>query len=249
MEGTMADSRLIMTIAGLELYLFRDLRTSFPPHLHAEPLAGILLSGSRLFCYGSKQRLLKAGGAIVLPAFMPHSCQPATQARTDWLCLLLRQTEASNFEPVFTDDAPLASMLAKIGADLMQAQKPEEGDLFAIREIVLSLPEQSRATGARSSSGITERRRQHPAELDNPANLDKFQFLRTFRATNGLTPSRYHDSMRLLKARELLQKGIGLADCSVAAGYYDQSHFSRRFKSALGVTPGAYQHAWRAPLC
>lgn len=251
----MADSRLILTIAGLELYLFRDLRASFPAHLHADPLAGILLTGQRMFQYGSRQRILKAGEAIALPAFMPHSCHAATDDRTDWLCLLLRRTIASDFEPIFTTASPLARMLLKIGAALALDRKPAEAHILAIRNYVLSLPEQSHPLPATRFNSLATRLRQRPEEKEclarmaAMANLDKFRLMRAFRAAKGLTPCRYRDSMRLLRAQELLQKGFALADCSAEAGYYDQSHFSRRFKAALGVTPGAYQQAWQAPQC
>lgn len=251
----MADTRLILTIAGLELYLFRDLRASFPAHLHADPLAGLLLCGSRLFTYGSRQRLLKAGEAIALPPFMPHSCQPATADRTDWLCLLLRDTKAHDFEPVITSSAPLAPTLVKIASAIVRGGQPAPADIFSIRNFVLALPARPSMPPSTQFNFLAARLRQRPAENECLAhmaamgNMDKFRLLRSFRAAKGLTPHRYRNSMRLAKAQELLQKGIALADCSAETGYHDQSHFSRRFKEALGVTPGAYQQAWRSPLC
>lgn len=249
----MADSRFILAIAGLELYFFRDLRASFPAHLHADPLAGILLRGSRLFGYGSSQRLLKAGDAVVLPAFMPHSCEPSTTERTDWLCLLLRRTKARNFAPVFTASSPLAKTLIRIGAAIREEQRPAEADALTIRQIVLSLPEQPQQAPRFENLAVSLRIRS--AENDSLASLaatvrlDKFQLVRAFRAAQGLTPCRYRACMRLLYAQELLRQGLALAECSATAGYYDQSHFSRRFKAALGVTPGAYQQAWLGPIC
>lgn len=251
----MADSRFILTIAGIELYFFQDLRASFPAHLHADPLAGILLSGSRLFRYGSSQRLLKAGDAIILPAFMPHSCEPSTAERTDWLCLLLRRTKARNFAPVFTDSSPLAKALIRLSAAITQEQRPAEADALVIRQLVLSLPEQPQPAESTRFKSLAASMRMRCAEnaslarLAATARLDKFQLIRAFRAAQGLSPCRYRACMRLLKAQELLRQGLTLADCSTAAGYYDQSHFSRRFKAALGVTPRAYQQAWLAPIC
>lgn len=251
----MADSRLILTIAGLELYLFRDLRAPFPAHLHADPLVGILLSGKRLLQYGTRQRLVKAGEAVALPAFMPHACQPATPAQTDWFCLLLHKTNARNFEPLFTETDPLAGALIKIGTMLAQAQTPSAKEVLGIKDFILSLPPRPSLPAAQRFESLAARLRKQPAEnaclaqMAAMAQMDKFRLLRAFRNSNGISPCRYRDNMRLLRAQELLQSGTPLAACASETGYYDQSHFSRRFKATLGVTPGAYQQAWRASLC
>jgi AraC-like DNA-binding protein len=44
-------------------------------------------------------------------------------------------------------------------------------------------------------------------------------------------------------AQGRLQAGVELAALAAELGFSDQSHFTRVFKSVVGVTPGAYQHA------
>jgi len=41
-----------------------------------------------------------------------------------------------------------------------------------------------------------------------------------------------------------IARGISLADAAYAAGFADQSHMTRHFKSRFGLTPGRY-----AALC
>lgn len=43
-------------------------------------------------------------------------------------------------------------------------------------------------------------------------------------------------------ARELIARGASLADASAGAGFADQSHLTRQFKRAYGLTP----NRWRA---
>jgi AraC-like DNA-binding protein len=41
-------------------------------------------------------------------------------------------------------------------------------------------------------------------------------------------------------ARTLLIDGVPAAQAALEAGFFDQSHLSRHFKSIYGVTPGRY---------
>jgi AraC family transcriptional regulator len=41
--------------------------------------------------------------------------------------------------------------------------------------------------------------------------------------------------------RLLREQGPSLADVAAAAGFADQSHFTRQFRRATGMTPGEYR--------
>ena len=82
-------------------------------------------------------------------------------------------------------------------------------------------------------------------DLAAAAGLSPFYFQRTFRRTTGLPPHAYLNQMRLDRVRALLQKGEPPAEIAAELGFVDQSHLSRRFKSAFGVTPGQYARAHR----
>ena len=45
--------------------------------------------------------------------------------------------------------------------------------------------------------------------------------------------------------RELLKPRESLADIAIAAGFYDQSHFARTFKTLTGMTPTEYRSSYR----
>jgi AraC-like DNA-binding protein len=45
--------------------------------------------------------------------------------------------------------------------------------------------------------------------------------------------------------RELRASGLPIADIAIAAGFYDQGHFSRTFKRLVGLTPSAYRRRYR----
>ena len=65
-----------------------------------------------------------------------------------------------------------------------------------------------------------------------------------FRACFGTSPHRYLIGGRLDRVQAEIARGISLADAAYAAGFADQSHMTRHFKSRFGLTPGRY-----AALC
>jgi AraC-like DNA-binding protein len=76
--------------------------------------------------------------------------------------------------------------------------------------------------------------------LSEAAGLSRYYFLRLFRKHTGLPPHTYLTQLRVQRAKSLLQAGRPILETALATGFTDQSHFNRRFKRLVGVTPGAY---------
>lgn len=69
---------------------------------------------------------------------------------------------------------------------------------------------------------------------------------RTFRAHLGLSPGDYARQRRLERATDLmLRPNASLTDVAHAAGYADQSHLTRDFVRAAGLTPAKFRAALR----
>jgi AraC family transcriptional regulator len=70
---------------------------------------------------------------------------------------------------------------------------------------------------------------------------------RTFRKSYGCTVGDYLRRARLERAvEELGDEQKSLAEIALAAGFYDQSHFTRAFKAHLGTTPSRFRAALRS---
>lgn len=81
------------------------------------------------------------------------------------------------------------------------------------------------------------------------AGVHPVHLARTFRRAYDTTFSSYLRSVRLDFAREqLTTTSIPLAAIAVAAGFCDQSHFSRLFRRDTGLTPAAYRAEIRSGL-
>jgi len=81
-------------------------------------------------------------------------------------------------------------------------------------------------------------------DLERASGLDRFTLARHFRRRVGTSPYRYLIMRRLDKARADISRGLDLCDAAAANGFADQSHFSRQFKQAYGISPGK----WRSLL-
>lgn len=80
------------------------------------------------------------------------------------------------------------------------------------------------------------------ADLADQANLSPSQLHREFSRLFGITPNRYIREVRVGVARHLLESSqMPISQIANDSGFYDQSHFSRQFKSSTGLTPGEYR--------
>ncbi|RVU86104.1 AraC family transcriptional regulator [Leucothrix sargassi] len=79
------------------------------------------------------------------------------------------------------------------------------------------------------------------AELAKLCGLSPFYLARLFAKSTGLPPHAYQNQRQIQYAKHQLLQGSKPTDIAAACGFTDQSHFSRHFKKAFGITPGAYQ--------
>lgn len=75
--------------------------------------------------------------------------------------------------------------------------------------------------------------------------LSEYHFARMFQTSFGLPPHRYVLARRLAHACRLLRHSrLALGEVALACGFASASHFSNRFRQALGATPGQYRAAF-----
>jgi AraC-like DNA-binding protein len=84
-------------------------------------------------------------------------------------------------------------------------------------------------------------REQTPAStLEQITGTDRFTIARHFRRAFGTSPDRYRTLRRLALARSAIERGLPLAEAAFDAGFSDQSHMTRQFKRAYGMTPARW---------
>lgn len=82
-------------------------------------------------------------------------------------------------------------------------------------------------------------------DIANAAGLSRYHFLRLFTAAKDMSPYAFLLHRRLQLAKQHITAGGSLANAALSAGFSDQSHMSRRFKAAYGITPRQFQKAVR----
>jgi AraC-like DNA-binding protein len=82
--------------------------------------------------------------------------------------------------------------------------------------------------------------------LEAVTGLTRYNLARQFRIMCGTSPYRYLLMRRLNFARQQLDQSRSLVEVAIEAGFADQAHFSRIFKSTFGITPARYR-ALREP--
>jgi AraC-like DNA-binding protein len=132
------------------------------------------------------------------------------------------------------DDLAHTGIVAALAALLEAAsgRSPRRGTLAIaavsrVRDLIAACPARSLAA----------------CELERLCGLDRWTLARQFRTLFGVSPSRFRTHRRLDHARRLLASGTPLAAAAIDAGFADQSHMSRQFKRAYGLTPAAWRSA------
>jgi AraC family transcriptional regulator len=80
-------------------------------------------------------------------------------------------------------------------------------------------------------------------DLASCVHLSSYHFARLFKASTGLPPHQYVITRRIERAKQLLRGGdeLSLAQVAARVGFWDQGHFTRRFKGLVGVTPKRFR--------
>jgi AraC family transcriptional regulator len=80
--------------------------------------------------------------------------------------------------------------------------------------------------------------------LASLTGLSASQFGRAFKVSTGTTPHKWHLAARIEYAKLLLaDQSKRLVDIALDAGFSEQSHFTRAFTAANGLSPNAWRHS------
>jgi transcriptional regulator GlxA family with amidase domain len=82
-------------------------------------------------------------------------------------------------------------------------------------------------------------------DMARAVNLTSFHFCHLFKAQTGSSPARYLKTLRLERARELLETTrLNVKEIRSLVGLNDESHFARDFRATYGLTPQQHRERY-----
>jgi AraC-like DNA-binding protein len=237
---------------------------SFPRHTHEQFGIGVILSGAQKSASGRGPVEAGAGDVITVNPGEVHYGIPIGDAGRSWHMLYLdprlaadvmadiSEGRSSAFEfaqPVIRDLRPAALFQA-----LFHAMTEGSSDIQRDEALLLLLAQAQgelvvRPAAPAPIAAARELIDTDPvapitlADLALASGLSQFQLVRGFARATGLTPHAYLMQRRVHLARRLITQGTALAEAAAASGFADQSHMTRHFVRAYGISPGAYAAA------
>jgi AraC-like DNA-binding protein len=235
---------------------------AYAMHRHDTYAIGRTLAGVQSFSYRRNQRNSLPGNTLILHPDEPHDGRAGTEEGFQYRMIYV---EPALFQDVLggralpfleggvTTDPRLAGATSTLLQHVGYTLEPlEQSD--ALAELVNALAAVT-GTPARSSKGnffAAQRARDYLHancarvvtldELEAATGRDRWSLSHDFRKFYGTSPYRYLTMRRLDAVRHMLLAGTSLADAAAAAGFADQSHMTRHFSKAFGLTPGRWLH-------
>ncbi|WP_026703577.1 AraC family transcriptional regulator [Flavobacterium soli] len=85
-------------------------------------------------------------------------------------------------------------------------------------------------------------------ELSALANINKFGFVKKFKASTGMTPMHYILMKKIFSSKKLLDQNTDLTEIAYHYNFTDLAHYSKTFKRFIGVSPTKYKDEFSKKL-
>ena len=251
---------------GLEIVETSGLKSGYAPHNHDSYVVGLTRHGVQRFRYRGEEQEAVRGQAFVLHPGETHDGRPGTENGYGYRSIHISPHHVADaagghhlpfVKDVVSSDQRLAAGIAR----LLKAENMGRGDP-EITEILADLAETFQHLSGQDTRQdleryqIIRRVREHlhtawrsdirMADLEREHGLSRYAIARQFRRYFGVSPSRYVILRRLDRAKHLIAERKSLADAAYAAGFSDQSHMTRHFLYAFGMTPGRWRNLSRS---
>ena len=229
-----------------------------PRHSHERAYFCFVLRGTFTESYGQQSHVRKPAMLIFHPPGEPHSDYFQTEVH----CFNVQIDAHWHQQPIGLDQSvsfhggPLSYLATKIYREFREMDQVSG---LAIEGLALEMI--AEATRAINNSEHTSQpwlaqardmlhahfaERLTIAHLAAAVGVHPTHLARAFRRRHRRTVGEYVRQLRIeFACRQLSSSDTPLSEVAIAAGFFDQSHFSRTFKLITGMSPAAYRQAFR----
>ncbi|AIQ65496.1 AraC family transcriptional regulator [Paenibacillus stellifer] len=255
----------------VEVYHFQGIMQKFPNHFHEYYVIGFIEKGQRLLSCKNKEYTIEPGDLLLFNPRDNHACEQIDGQTLDYRCINIQpeimskaicEITGKEYLPYFTSQVVFHSDLVVVLRELHQMLMEEESDFrkeeiffFLLEQLVEEYTEQAVPAGNTEQSmearAICDFLENHYMEnitlndLCKLTGLSKYYLLRSFTKQKGISPYSYLETIRIDKAKKMLEQGILPIDVALQTGFTDQSHFSNFFKKFIGLTPKQYMNIFK----
>ena len=251
----------------IEAYCFQGIMQKFPNHFHEYYVLGLIESGQRYLSCKNREYTIEPGDLLLFNPRDNHTCAQIDGKALDYRCLNI-QTETmgravleitgKEEQPYFTSQvifqSELVSLLKELQLMIMQEEqdfRKEEIFFFLLEQLLpeyteqdVPFPKMEQSAETKAICEFLEKNYMNNITLNDLSDLtglSKYYLLRSFTKQKGITPYSYLETIRIHKAKQLLEQGLPLIEVALQTGFADQSHFSNFFKKYIGLTPKQYR--------
>lgn len=228
---------------GIELVISENSPHSYPLHNHISVfIIGMVLNGEIKLKIANKSYNYKLRQIFIIPPYIPHEIKSLNSYSLLSICInknLLKKKGIAGIQKIISPilenilrskkisqkEADLLSNGLKILEKYTNIDKDRDRELEKVKKYLEIFPENILTID----------------EMADIAFSSKFNFIRKFKKSIGLTPHQFQIQNRIRKARKLLEKLSITTEVALNTGFYDQSHFIRNFKKIVKMTPLEYQ--------
>ena len=233
---------------------------AFDPHRHDTYAIGRTVAGVHRFNYRGESKLCLPGETMIVHPDESHDGCAGSEAGLRYRGVyvppsLVQQIVKGKPLPFFkagvTQDPRLAAaadaLFDTLGDELDSLA--EDDALYTFVTTLAELAGQPPGRTAHHFAAAARAREYIDDNLDRPITLDdladcagrdRWSLSNDFRMFFGTSPHRYLTLRRLDRVKALTQAGLALSDAAIDAGFFDQSHMSRHFKKAFGISPSRW---------
>jgi AraC-like DNA-binding protein len=251
-----------------ELKVCDAAHVSLKRHYHEEFSVGLVEMGASKVWHEGRQGEVAPENLVLIPPGVFHACNPYDKARWRYKMLFAAPAWVAASLPGGRGKTVLRQgvrclparacgrLMAEAAGRLMAPATPldRESGVLALFAALLGDDGQDGRQG--KTGGERDRLKQvreylHShfldrvtlADLEEVSGLSKYYVVKLFRKEYGVPPHVYQTMLRVNFAEKELRRQRELAAVAQDAGFYDQSHFTKTFRSHVGVTPEVYQKA------
>ncbi|MCW7538049.1 AraC family transcriptional regulator [Aquabacterium sp. A7-Y] len=262
------------SLPGVTLLKARFMRHAFERHSHDTYSIGVTTGGVQSFNCRGRRHDSCPGNVILFNPDEPHDGQSGSERGFEYAILYLspdtlnrladervKGSAGRYFRSTVVEDLPAGQEVLRAVKAAGQSQESLRAEILLARLVttLLSRHADTRplpappSPGHRRMEAVRDYIDAHFSEdltvahLAQVAGLSRAHLTRAYTSTFGVPPHVYLNSVRLRHAQWALRQGQPAAAAALAAGFADQSHFTRRFKGAVGLTPAAWARQMAGP--